>query len=272
MRFKPHFKDSTGAFCSSFLFPKCKMNTTLISISLVIIILNIVVTFLLIEQFTNKQVLKVSIFVISMTKSIDRRQKMSKLLNNIEFTFLDAVDGKANMDEATSFLKNRYLSIESELNQGEMGCLLSHVSLWEKMKKDNISCSLIMEDDVIISYSINKIMDLVNNDHLKDFDVIYVGHCLSKKTGAFVDAIQDSYNIYKTTWSLCTHGYFISYVGACKLLDYFSAGKMSKAIDVELVFAIEKNIITAYSIYPTMINQDAIGSPSIIGSFGGRGA
>ena len=86
-------------------------------------------------------------FVISLERCHDRREHMKKILNeaNIEFEFFNAIDGnKSNLQ-----LRKDYNSIKSELSYGhkmnsnEIAIFLSHINIYKKIVKENISKSLI---------------------------------------------------------------------------------------------------------------------------------
>lgn len=90
-------------------------------------------------------------FVISLAGS-PRREVIAKALEGagITFSFFDAVDGRAMSAERRSEVydgigrKNRHLS------PGEIGCALSHLTLYRRMVAENIPEALILEDDAII--------------------------------------------------------------------------------------------------------------------------
>ena len=92
----------------------------------------------------------ISIFVINLERSIDRRTYMQNQLNkfNVKYQFFSAVDGKEKKDlydEKKAIKRYRHPFVD-----GEIGCSLSHIGVYKKMIEKNISEALILEDDVLL--------------------------------------------------------------------------------------------------------------------------
>lgn len=89
------------------------------------------------------------IFVISLQKEQQRRDHIVEQFSKekIDFAFYDAV-----MPEHLGDILKR-LGLESAfttLHQNEVGCLLSHVLLWEKAVNENLDYIAIFEDDIYL--------------------------------------------------------------------------------------------------------------------------
>lgn len=89
-------------------------------------------------------------FVISLTTANDRRQHIKNEFSKqgIDFEFFDAITPLLVDDLAKKFqinIKN------ANLTQGELACLLSHISLWQKAIDDNLPFIGIFEDDIYLS-------------------------------------------------------------------------------------------------------------------------
>ncbi len=94
------------------------------------------------------------IFIINMPKDKDRRSIMQERLNDLGLCgdFIEAIDGrKMNSKQIDavydSAKRKRYFG--RDMTKGEIGCLLSHRKIYEKMIDDNIPHAVILEDDVI---------------------------------------------------------------------------------------------------------------------------
>ncbi|MCW2488637.1 glycosyltransferase family 25 protein [Candidatus Symbiopectobacterium sp. NZEC127] len=105
----------------------------------------------------------IPIFIVSLKDSI-RRASIDKQLNGYDYQFVDAVDGKTLVDDfinkinASEWVRRRY---KRSLSAGEIGCSLSHMSIYHMMKVNNIEWAIILEDDVILE---TDIYPLVNSD------------------------------------------------------------------------------------------------------------
>ena len=101
------------------------------------------------------------VFVVSLDDATARRQRMQEVMQKaqVPFEFFDAVRGK-NITQAQR--QQFGLSRDSLLNAAEIGCMLSHVNIWQKMVDDNISVALLAEDDIHVSQSFKSVLDQIN--------------------------------------------------------------------------------------------------------------
>lgn len=102
------------------------------------------------------------------------------------------------------------------INSSEIGCSLSHYTLWKRIVKNNIPITLVLEDDAIniqdqFISTISKEMEYLP----KDWDVFLLGFWIH--TGSPCKKIND--HIYKVKQFAQTHSYLISLRGAKKLLN-----------------------------------------------------
>ena len=95
------------------------------------------------------------IFVISLKHS-NRRIEFDKLNKNIiNYKYFDAIDGNTIKIDSDIIKENtlRY-------SKGQIGCAMSHLSMWEKCIELNKPI-IIMEDDAFVSNDFNKHLNLV---------------------------------------------------------------------------------------------------------------
>ena len=214
---------------------------------IVILFLSSIIVYAILKYFKviEKYEKNIPIYIISLKRSTDRRKKMQDMLKNqVVFSFYDAVDGK-DMIEKDIELSNKIFKKDT-LNSGQIGCFLSHLNLYEKIKKEKIPNSLILEDDA----SIDNFYYLKNLDKfiIDDYDIIFLGHC-AESEGEFV---KEMFQLKKSISPRCTHAYLISEKGANKLLNYFYAEKWDLPID-ELIYQCNLN---KYSLFPMLVKQD----------------
>jgi glycosyl transferase family 25 len=90
--------------------------------------------------------------VISLDRAIERRAHMTRLAADIGFTaeFVSAVDGrKLSAEQRARYdgpAARRIYGVD--MSDSEIGCYLSHFSVFEKMVAENIPLALILEDDI----------------------------------------------------------------------------------------------------------------------------
>jgi glycosyl transferase family 25 len=95
----------------------------------------------------------VPVFVINLPRDSARRESMRTRFDplGVDLTFIEAVDGAAMTPEQWSFYdgEKRRKYFGRDLKPGEIGCLLSHRKIFEKIVTENITVAVILEDDVI---------------------------------------------------------------------------------------------------------------------------
>ena len=123
-------------------------------------------------------VVSVNNYVISLASAQVRRTHIDQEFNkqNITFKFFDAVEPPRNKEMA------QFLSVQinkTELTDGEISCLLSHLCLWKKAIDDNLDYIAIFEDDIYLGDGANEF--LINNDWIKGSEHIIKLEAFSKK-------------------------------------------------------------------------------------------
>lgn len=180
------------------------------------------------------------IYVISLPYAQKRRAYIHNQMENhkIIYNFFDAVDGNdlTKADLSKYKIKEGESMIRRPLAKGELGCTLTHFNIYKKMLKENITKSIILEDDVEINY---KLPALINS--LEDFDfhwdLLYFGwttpfpakpfiwqnvyplniwHSHRLKIGGIKDRHYAGYPVVPLERS---HAYAITLKGAAKLHD-----------------------------------------------------
>ncbi|HEP0308093.1 TPA: glycosyltransferase family 25 protein, partial [Providencia rettgeri] len=107
------------------------------------------------------------VFIINLKESSERRMKMQAQLDKtkLKYEFINAVNGKNLSD--TELKKATHDYPNCMLTKGEIGCALSHLSIYKKMANENIEQALVLEDDAILPHNIEDIIS-----QIKFFDKI----------------------------------------------------------------------------------------------------
>ena len=143
------------------------MITELIFFSIVIIII-----LFLKKKKTNVQ----KIYIINLDKDKNRFSKIKTQLDKYKLKYerYPAIDGTKYFRYKE--IDNKYISkkFKKKYNNSQKACILSHVTLWEKIKNDNKN-SIILEDDVIVPYNMIKQI----NDYIAqlphDWGFLFIG-------------------------------------------------------------------------------------------------
>ncbi|NQY35788.1 MAG: glycosyltransferase family 25 protein [Alteromonadaceae bacterium] len=179
------------------------------------------------------------VFVINMERSKERWHKINTRLKelNIEFERIEAVDGSKLDDHTKRFNSKRFkLEAGHDLVPGEAGCSLSHISIWERIIKENLPHAVVLEDDVEID---DMFVNFINEQKMHDFDYLKL-EVSSKNFIASENIVYQKYisetNGNQFVFKECdpipysTGGYFISNKGARIFLN--SSKQMYYPIDI----------------------------------------
>lgn len=188
------------------------------------------------------------IYVINLDRDTERLQDFNQMMiqNKWSYERFPAIYGK-QLTPAQQILKEKYVNFPLEsLRQAEIGCLLSHVSLWEKVANDdNLHKILIFEDDAQTQLDGATIVRLLTelHTHLQKeeigpgygpigggalqggYDILYLG----KSLDMCMDYEKVTGNVYRNIMPLSLHAYILTKAGAQKLL---AQAPFTQSIDV----------------------------------------
>lgn len=207
-------------------------------------------------------------YVINMDKNYQRLIDFDTMMKRLHWNYerVPAINGKEAIEQCKnlveSFIGPSYLSV------GEIGCLLSHVTLWKRLWNNTSSSHrfAIFEDDArtyiskdLLVEFLQEFYSYIEGHKLKEPDILYLGKCLDKCT----DYQRVYKNVYRTKHPLCLHAYVINGYGIKKLLDLLP---YNQAIDTVIVNAIKNGIIDAMAFQPSIFFQDVFTCSSNIRS------
>ncbi len=168
-----------------------------------------------------------STYIISLNTASERRRTMTEKLNalGIDFQFFDAVDGrKFDVTSHPNYdRKKRLLFFGRDLKGGEIGCLVSHKLLLEKVAQfPDDEVAFILEDDAILNPNITRIIEkLITSPYPWEL-VRFLGSpkiaTLRQRT---VYQLDDTYRLNRLATSPGeAHAYLIRPSGARKLIPH----------------------------------------------------
>lgn len=163
-------------------------------------------------------------FVVNLKRSEDRRERMKNVLKNFPYPweFFEGVDGRdiKNIDEVQD--KKKVLRFhKADLKLGELGCALSHITIYKKMIDENIERALILEDDIFLKKDFYEVLEKVKDFQMNN-DVFMLGHSgLLIRKKAFGKKIYKNYSLKKTINSVNgTFAYMVDLNAAKKLYAF----------------------------------------------------
>ncbi|EQC1409824.1 glycosyltransferase family 25 protein [Providencia rettgeri] len=146
------------------------------------------------------------VFIINLKESSERRLKMQAQLDKTElkYEFINAVNGKDLSDAELKEIVYDYPNCM--LTKGEIGCALSHLSIYKKMVNENIEQALVLEDDAVLPHNIEDIISKIKLLDSKRSPNIF----LLSKIDSYIKNQKLDNNIFKVYQAICSHAYIIN--------------------------------------------------------------
>jgi GR25 family glycosyltransferase involved in LPS biosynthesis len=109
-------------------------------------------------------------FVINLKRSRDRREAMTTQCAavGIQPSFVEAHDGAAAGGPVTN-----------TLSETELGCLMSHRAIWQRIVDDDIPAACVLEDDCRLDRNIVSLLQAIDRERHR-WDLVLLGHHSSR--------------------------------------------------------------------------------------------
>lgn len=106
-------------------------------------------------------------YVISLTTEQKRRKHITEEFGkqNIPFAFFDAITPDLIEETAKKFNITLDRSPQAKLSDGEIGCALSHIVLWNLALENNLNYINIFEDDIHLGENAKELLEI---DYISD--------------------------------------------------------------------------------------------------------
>jgi len=159
-------------------------------------------------------------FIISLPKDRNRREYLEKQLQKlaIPFSVIEAVHGESLSAEelAASYDRKKAINLfNRELSKGEIGCALSHLSIYKRMIAEDIPHALILEDDArILDDDLPATLSTLAQRYTERTPVAVLLNHVQRYDGATGLQLDDTRRIYDAYRGVCAHGYFVTKAAA----------------------------------------------------------
>lgn len=196
---------------------------------------------------------KMKIFIINLESDIERKYSMLQQASSLglDVEIIKAVNGKQlSKDEVMKLSRDFY---SNGMTLGELGCSLSHLSVYQRIVDENIPLALIMEDDVEINkniFYVLRALDKLNAKNPNKSNVI-----LLNKTTEYIDTFKKNitgpYYLVNVIEAAGTYGYVINNYAAQCLLDFLQPVWLEAD---KWRFLNERRIIKVKAVIPPVIS------------------
>ncbi len=207
------------------------------------------------------------IHILGNNKRMQNIQSMVPLLGKLPLNIFPASVGKdLNINELREKYGNRnklhgykWIHGKSIPRRNQLGCFMSHLRIMEEIKEKNENnilnkngYTVVFEDDFLVKSQnlYDDLIKIINNLKNKDYDMVYIGNIWQNHKNKVINDVYEINTQYNITG---THGYFIKNSSAEKI--YNELIHMDRPIDLFYSNLIKENILKAYVVYPTLIDQ-----------------
>jgi glycosyl transferase, family 25 len=120
------------------------------------------------------------VWIISLRESVDRRKEVAQHLHsiNLPFEFVAAIDGHrlSPAELCTSYSQEHaQRAIGRPMTPGEIGCSLSHMTVYRRMIEENLDSLVVLEDDARVSADLRFVLERAEQ-WPQDWEVMYLCH------------------------------------------------------------------------------------------------
>ena len=133
------------------------------------------------------------IYVINLKRRLDRKTKLIKENPHLNFTFIEAIDGKELIQKELlekNLLNTSFYDPSGMVTMGVFACALSHKKAWDQALADGVDNALFLEDDIYLIENLTSIsgltpfyQDIFNEVKEHDFDLLFLGKKTEEQRG-----------------------------------------------------------------------------------------
>jgi len=196
-----------------------------------------------------------SVFVISLKTSIDRRRRVAAMLDalGLDFEFSDAVDGRILGETATVQVYDKTANerwFKRPLSRSEIGCYMSHLQIWERVKRLNAP-AVILEDDANVDTALPDFLKGLSDYNISDA-VLKIDGVRDNNAASDTCSIVDRQVWRERQIGARTTGYVVGPKAAARLLDY--QDRFFRPIDMDLKHYWEHGV-PIFTVGPALVRE-----------------
>ena len=199
------------------------------------------------------------IYVINLARRPERMRYMQEQLAKVGVAYerVDAVDGaRLSGSECKSLARRfRWWCARGYMPRaGEIGCAMSHRSVWRKMKDAEDRAFCVLEDDVAVSDRFAEMLDKAESFAARSASplaILLTPFC-AEPQGGFTEG-----SFGRIAWAASTGGYVLNREAAQRLL--FATARLDSPIDEWSRWA-KRGGIALYATQPSVCSQAEYGS------------
>jgi GR25 family glycosyltransferase involved in LPS biosynthesis len=213
-------------------------------------------------------------FVINLKRRPDRLELFKKHCPFNDINVIQAFDGK-NMKDEPSAIERDMASRFVGLEPGEIGCFLSHLRIFNLIRREKLEYAIIFEDDVIFCDNFLDSYSKIIQDLPSDTGILYLGGRFEPGF-KMIEYTRVTNNIVKhhiennrilglpSDIDRTTHAYIVSNVFATKFTgEFYKTLIHTEPIDSYLLTFSKLNGFSVHNSYPLLCHSPIISDSDI---------
>lgn len=157
------------------------------------------------------------IFIINLASSTRRRATISAQCDatGLDYEFINAVNGHI-LTEAEIAQHTR--AVNYAFKPGEIGCALSHITVYRRMKDEKIAQALILEDDALFTEQLSAVLSSPVMQLPKNSPTLVLLSGVNRYIDKAIAAVTETAHLYPVYSATTAHAYVINLEAATRLL------------------------------------------------------
>lgn len=159
-------------------------------------------------------------YVINLASAVNRRQQIIKQCENhqLNYQIINAINGKELGNEVISTVTADYPTCA--LTPGEIGCALSHLSIYADLIQNQLDYALILEDDAVLYRSLKETLAAIKPCISKKKPEIYILSSIDNYNPLIAKKAGETVNFYRMAYGSRSHGYIINNSAAQLIINH----------------------------------------------------
>ncbi len=197
-------------------------------------------------------------FVINLPDDFARREAVANQLRKLGLSYelFPAIRGESLSSEERKQHYDERWFIRNEGRPalaGELGCALSHIAIYRRMREQSITHALILEDDAWLNPNLPQLLQVIAQRYAPEERNVFLLTWVAELSMRNVDTLWSSYHLGKVKSAVCTHGYVISHAAAEALVE--ALDPVRHVADC-WSWLRRHRIVNIYAVFPTCITAD----------------
>ena len=208
------------------------------------------------------------IYIISLKQDIERRQAISKTLENLglKFIFIDAIYGKELSEDVIKITRDKsrggILNRGFSATPGEIGCTLSHLKAYQDILDKNIDWACILEDDAILDERFETFIRTFQATELDPTSLYILGGQIDVSKDKIVKSIKNITVVGGQKFSKTIKSEGFIYGTCCYIMSSYLAEKLINLSQVNFIVADDWQYLVGNDIIQKIYLSEFVDHPS----------